>query len=90
MKKNFIEISSIIACASGTGEGVAVYSNRTSEICGLVDTDNIYTPLADIKEMVIDFIEETEETKPINLTAVYTDLGAFKGFIIEYSTEKGE
>ena len=90
MKKNFIETSAIIACVAGTGEGEAVYSNRTSEICGLVDSENIFTPLADIKEMVIDFIEETEGSKTINLTPAYTDLGAFKGFIIEYSNEKGE
>ena len=90
MRKNFIEAAAIIAAVSGNGEGEAVYSNRTSEICGLVDTDNIYTPLADIKEMIVDYIGEIEGEKPLNLQPAYTDLGAFRGFIIEYSNEKGE
>ncbi len=83
MKRNFITLSETISTVSGTGEGVAVYSNRTSEICGLVDSDNIYTPLADIKEMVIDYIHETEGFLPFNLQPVYADDGKFHGFVIQ-------
>ena len=90
MKKNFIETADIITAVSGNGEGTAVYSNRTSEICGIIDTDNIFTPLADIKEMVIDYIHETESFLPLNLQHVYSDDGKFHGFIIQHSTEKGE
>ena len=88
MKKNFITVSETISTVSGTGEGTAVYSNRGGELVGVVDTDNVYTPLADVLEMVIECIEETEGFKPTSLQATYTDLGAFHGFIIK--TDKGE
>ena len=88
MKKNFIEASAIIACVSGTGEGQAVYSNRSGQLAGIVDPESVFTPLVDMIEITLDFITETEGTRPANLQPVYTDLGAFHGFIIEEG--KGE
>ena len=88
MKKNFVTVSETISTVSGTGEGTAVYSNRGGELVGVVDTDNVFTPLADVVEMVIDCIKETEGFKPEGLQETYTDGGKFHGFIIK--TEKGE
>ena len=88
MKKNFVSVDETISTVSATGEGTAVYSNRGGEFVGVVDTDNVFTPLADVLEMIVECIEETEGFKPDSLQATYTDLGAFHGLIIKM--EKGE
>jgi len=83
MKKNFIGASEIIGCVSGSGEGQVVYSNRSGELAGIVDPENVFTPLTDMIEIVIEFINDTEGFLPFNLQPVYADDGKFHGFIIQ-------
>jgi len=61
-----------------------VYSNRSGQLVGIVDPENVFTPLVDVIEITIDFITETEGMIPVNLQPAYSDLGAFHGFIIQY------
>jgi hypothetical protein len=50
---------------------------------GIVDSENIFTPLDDIKELVTDFIKEVEGFTPQSLQPVYGELGSFTGLIIK-------
>jgi len=83
VKKNFIDVAAITACVTGDGSGQAVYSSRGGELMGIVDSENVFTPLDDIKEIVTDYIKETEGYTPSSLQPVYGELGSFTGLIIE-------
>lgn len=84
--KNFIGIDVIIEQVATGGEGKAVYSNRSGLFAGVVDSENVFTPLDDVVEIAIDFITETEGCKPAKLQPAYNELGNVKGFTI-HSTE---
>ena len=80
--KNFIGIDVIIEQVATGGEGKAVYSNRSGLFAGVVDSENVFTPVEDVVAIAIDFITETEGYKPAKLQPAYNELGNVSGFTI--------
>ena len=79
---NFIGIDVIIEQVATGGEGKAVYSNRSGLFAGVVDSENVFTPVEDVVEIAIDYVTETEGYKPEKLQPAYNELGNVSGFTI--------
>lgn len=79
--KKFISLLEILTALNGTDSGEALYNNKSGELCGFVcNENNVFTEVQEAKEMITDFLKDTDT--PINgsLAEVYGETGAFRGF----------